>query len=233
MIELFPEGFEEVEHADSVELAAYTNAGGEERLMHAFTGARGADVEDGWEEGWRDFHKPVRIGRLWVGPPWETPDPGALAVVIDPGRAFGTGGHQTTRLCLELLLELPPGSLVDVGCGSGVVAIAAARLGFGPVVGLDNDPVAVEATLANAAENGVSVEARIADALGGVLPEADVSVANISLASVLALGPQFRSAQVVTSGYLLSERPDFDGYRHVERRQKDGWAADLYARKTQ
>ena len=92
-----------------------------------------ADVEDGWEDRWRKFHRPVRVGRLWVGPPWETPPADALAVVIDPGRAFGTGAHPTTQLCLELLQELEPGSLLDVGCGSGVLSVArrAARLRAG------------------------------------------------------------------------------------------------------
>ena len=76
--------------------------------MQAFGGAARADVEEGWEDRWREFHRPVRVGPLWVGPPWEEPAADALAVVIDPGRAFGTGAHPTTRLCLELLAELEP-----------------------------------------------------------------------------------------------------------------------------
>ena len=89
--------------------------------------------------------------------------PGVIDLVIDPGRAFGTGAHPTTRLCLELLLELAEaerGSLCDLGCGSGVLAIAAARLGFGPVTALDSDRLAVEATAANARDNGVALGAR-------------------------------------------------------------------------
>jgi ribosomal protein L11 methyltransferase len=228
MLELFPEGFEEVDHEGSLELAAYTNAGGEEKLIHVFSGAAAADVEDGWEERWRDFHKPVRIGRLWVGPPWEQPDADALAVVVDPGRAFGTGAHPTTRLCLEALLDLERGSLLDVGCGSGVLAIAAALLGYHPVVGVDNDPAAIEATLENAAANGVAVEAHVTDATAAALPAADVTVANISLDGVNALRPN--SDLVVTSGYLVSDEPTLPGYEHVRRHQSGGWAADLHRR---
>jgi ribosomal protein L11 methyltransferase len=231
MIELFPEGFEEVEHSDSVELAAYTNAGGEERLMQVFTGASATDVEQNWEERWREFHKPVRIGPLWVGPPWEEPPADALAVVVDPGRAFGTGAHATTRLCLETLLELERGSLLDVGCGSGVIAIAAALLGYEPVAGIDTDPAAVEATRANASVNGVDVAASLADATAAELPAADVTVANISLEGVNALRPS--SPVVVTSGYLLAETPSLTGYAHVRRVEIDGWAADVHRRQSQ
>lgn len=230
MLELFPEGFEEVDHEGSVELAAYTDPGGEERLMRVFTGGSAHDVEGGWEERWREFHKPVRIGPLWVGPPWETPPPNAIAVVVDPGRAFGTGAHPTTQLCLETLLELDRGSLLDVGCGSGVLAIGAARLGFAPVTGLDTDPAAIEATHANAAANGVPVDARRADGTGE-LPAADVTVANISLESVNALRP--RSDVVVTSGYLVSDRPELAGYAHAGRRELEGWAADVFRREVQ
>jgi ribosomal protein L11 methyltransferase len=228
MLELFPDGFEEVERTDSVELAAYTDPGGEERLMQVFTGTSASDVEEGWEERWREFHRPVRIGPLWVGPPWEQPPPDALAVVVDPGRAFGTGAHPTTRLCLEALVDLDRGSLLDVGCGSGVLAIAAALLGYDPVVGIDTDPAAIEATNANAAANGVTVDARIADGTGPALAAADVTVANISLEAVAALRPD--SPLLVTSGYLVSERPALPGYRHVRRLQSDGWAADVHRR---
>ena len=228
MLELFPQGFEELDEEGGVELVAYTDAGGEERLWKVFGGARGTDVEDGWEERWRSFHRPVRVGQLWIGPPWEEPDADAITVVIDPGRAFGTGSHPTTRLCLEHLAELPRGSVLDVGCGSGVLSIAAAKLGHGPVLGLDVEAAAIEATRDNAKANGVEVEARLADGRAGRLPAADVTLANISLADVEQLEPD--SEQVVTSGYLASERVRLPGYTHVARREADGWAADLHER---
>ena len=131
LLDLHPEGFEE---ADG-ELAVYTDGDGEKALEALFGAVSSTPVEPGWEERWREFHRPVRIGELWVGPPWEEPPGDVVAVVIDPGRAFGTGSHPTTRLCLELLLELDRGRLLDVGCGSGVLSVAAAKLGFGPVVG--------------------------------------------------------------------------------------------------
>jgi len=161
MLELFPEGFEEIEGAGGLEIAAYTNAAGEERIWQAFGGASAAEVEENWEDRWRQFHKPVRVGELWIGPPWESPDPKTLPVVIDPGRAFGTGGHATTRLCLELLAVERRGSVLDVGCGSGILSIAAVRLGFSPVLGIDFDPQAVEATERNARDNGVEVVTEI------------------------------------------------------------------------
>jgi ribosomal protein L11 methyltransferase len=231
MLELFPGGFEEVDRGGPTELVAYTDAGGEERLWQAFGGgAAAADVEAGWEDRWRDFHRPVRIGPLWVGPPWETAPARAVPVVIDPGRAFGTGSHATTRLCLELLLGLERGSLLDIGCGSGVLAIAAAKLGFDPVAGIDVEQAAVEATLANAAANGVAVSATRVDASAAPLPAADVAVANIALATVEQLAPRIRARRIVTSGYLANERPPLDGLRHVERRAAGGWAADLFER---
>jgi ribosomal protein L11 methyltransferase len=230
MLDLFPSGFEEIETGTELELVAYTDAAGEELLWKMFGGVRGDDVAEDWEDRWRAFHRPVRVGRLWVGPPWETPDADAIAVTIDPGRAFGTGAHPTTRLCLELLEEVPRGSLLDVGCGSGVLSIAAAKIGFGPVLGLDVEAAAVEATLANAAANGVEVDAQLADAAAARLPLTDAAVANISLAAVERLG--LAAARVVTSGYLASDHPQLGGYRPVERREADGWAADLYARES-
>ncbi|HST25452.1 MAG TPA: 50S ribosomal protein L11 methyltransferase [Gaiellaceae bacterium] len=229
MLELFPEGFEEVDEGDDVQLAAYTDSSGEERLWHRFGGVRAAEVERGWEERWRDFHRPVTIGPLWIGPPWEEPPAGASTVVIDPGRAFGTGAHATTRLCLGLLVDLPPGSLLDVGCGSGVIAIAGTRLGFAPVVAVDVDPVAVEMTLANAHANGVEVEASILDATSDALPAAAVAVANVSLAAAEQIAPRLACRTLVTSGYLASERLQLTAYGHVRRVEEEGWAADVWA----
>jgi ribosomal protein L11 methyltransferase len=227
MIELFPEGFEEVERPQGTELAAYTDAAGEERVWAFFGGARAADVEGGWEDKWRAFHRPARVGRLWVGPPWEEPPGDVLAVVVDPGRAFGTGSHPTTRLCLQALQELEPQTLLDVGCGSGVLSIAAALLGFAPVVGVDVEAPSIEATRENARVNGVVVDARLV-APDERLPSALLAVANISLESVEALPGRIDARTLVTSGYFASEQPRLDGYAHVSRTTLDGWACDLY-----
>lgn len=228
MVELFPSGFEERDDADGVALIAYTDAAGEERMWAAFGSASGDDVADGWEERWRAFHRPIRAGELWVGPPWEEPDAGAVAIVIDPGRAFGTGGHATTRLCLELLAEEGRGAVLDVGCGSGVIAVAAARLGFEPVVAVDVEQQAVEATLANAAANNVVVDVRVADATTEPLPRADIAFANIALDVVEAVAPRLAVTRLVTSGYLASDTPAVGGYERIVRRERDGWAADVF-----
>jgi ribosomal protein L11 methyltransferase len=230
MLELFPEGFEELDHADGLEFVAYTDDAGEERLWAAFGEVSAEDVPVDWEERWRDFHKPVQVGRLWIGPPWETPPPGAEAVIVDPGRAFGTGGHATTRLCLRLLGGLERGSLLDVGCGSGVLAIAASRLGFEPVVAVDHDPSAVEATRRNAAANDARVEARLADAVEDRLPRADVAVANISVEAVERILPRLEVETVVTSGYLERVVPQASGLRREQRLTEGGWAADVFRR---
>ena len=227
-VELAPEGFEEVESVGAVELAAYGEAG--ERVLAAFPSAAVTEVQAGWEDRWREFHRPVRIGPLWIGPPWEHAPAGALAVVIDPGRAFGTGAHPTTRLCLELLLELSPRSLLDVGCGSGVLSVAASRLGFRPVTAVDSDPIAVEVATANASVNGVAIEARRLDAFVDDLPEAETAVANIALAAVEALAPRIAVDRLITSGYLAQDQPGISGFERAERRECEGWASDLYLR---
>jgi ribosomal protein L11 methyltransferase len=151
--------------------------------------------------------------------------------VIDPGRAFGTGAHPTTRLCLELLLEQPRGSVLDAGCGSGVLAIAAARLGFAPVIAVDLADAAVEATRANAAVNGVAVDARRLDALAGELPAADLALANIELAAVERIARRLGVGRLVASGYLVRDEPALAGFARLERRELDGWAADLFERR--
>ena len=230
MLELFPEGFEERDAQDGVELAAYTDAGGEERLWAAFGTVSSEALPQDWETRWRAFHRPVRIGPLWVGPPWDRPPDDSTAVVIDPGRAFGTGGHPTTRLSLQLLLEVEPGSLLDVGCGSGVVAIAAAALGFSPVVAIDDDPVALAAARRNASANRMSIELRRGDALRSDLPAAEVVVANVSWEFVAKLAPRLRARRLIVSGYLESESPVTSGYAQVSRLTEDGWAADLLRR---
>jgi ribosomal protein L11 methyltransferase len=228
MLELFPEGFEEIDRADGVELVAYTDAGGEERLWHVFGGVRGENVAADWRDRWKEFHRPVRVGPLWIGPPWHEPPPGATAIVIDPGRAFGTGAHPTTQLCVELLLELTPSGVVDLGCGSGVLAIVAAKIGCAPVIALDADENAVAATRSNAKANGVQIDARLADVFRDDLPGVDIALANITRPALLTLAPRLQMRQVVSSGYLPTDPIPLPPFRHVRRITRDGWAADLY-----
>ena len=230
MLALFPEGFEEAERGDELVLSAYTDARGEERMAAAFGEVAAADVPADWEERWKRFHRPVSAAGIWIVPPWEDPPQGADAVVIDPGRAFGTGAHPTTRLCLELLGELEQGSLLDIGCGSGVLSIAAAKLGFAPVVGLDSDAHAVEAARANAAANGLQLEFARADARVAPLPEADVAIANMTAELVAQVGERVHCAFFVTSGYFEPHVPRLSRFRSIGRRTIDGWAADLHAR---
>ena len=208
-----------------LELAVYGGPEVEEALRASFTAVRSELVEPGWEDNWRAFHRPVEIGKLWVGPPWEEPPQGLLPVVIDPGGAFGTGAHPTTRLCLELLQELEPASLLDIGCGSGVLAIAAAKLGFSSVVALDNDPEAIEATLTNTKANGVSLDARLADVLAASLPPAEVAVCNISLQALEELASGLECGTLVASGFLASDDLRLAGYSVVRRQEQADWAA--------
>ena len=233
LLGLSPDGIEELDFEEEVELATYVPDAVVEDVLHAFPGAVAQPLDEGWEDAWRAFHQPVEVGGLWVGPPWEDAPARGKAVVIDPGRAFGTGGHPTTRLALELLAERPErGSLLDVGCGSGVLAIAAARLGFGPVHAVDLDPIAVETTIENAKVNGVELEVSVADAANDVLPAADVATVNVLLRPVERILRRLDTKVAITSGYLDGERPSHAGWVHDRHLAADGWAADAFLRRT-
>ena len=151
----------------------------------------GTVEEQNWVQLTQSQFDPIRVSdRLWIVPSWhETPDPAAINLILDPGMAFGTGSHPTTRLCLEWLeRNVSEGcALLDYGCGSGIVAIAAARLGAGHVAGVDIDPQAVEAARANAERNGVT--ALFADSAEPVAGEYDVVVANILSNPLRVLAP--------------------------------------------
>jgi ribosomal protein L11 methyltransferase len=226
VLELAPAGFLEEENA----VVVYTDDAGLAELRAHFDQVEVDPVLPGWEDEWRRFHVPVVVGPLWIGPPWHESQPGLTPVVIDPGRAFGTGAHETTRLVLELLLEVDRGSFLDVGCGSGVLAIAAAKLGFAPVHALDFDESAVDAARRNAKANGVDLDVRRADATSDFLPSADVAAANVTLETVEALGASIEATHLIASGYLVADEPRLTRFRRVDRRTGERFAADLFAR---
>jgi ribosomal protein L11 methyltransferase len=256
-----------------VEFAVYGAPGELPELPDLQAAAGGAlvdistsEVPDDWSERWRQFHRPVLIeapagglsGRavsaLHVRPPWEPPTEraGAHEIVIDPAQAFGTGAHATTHLCLQLLLELSAegvsGTVLDVGAGSGVLAIAAAKLGYGPVLALDNDRESVAAIADNAARNNVYIQARHFDLRHEALPELDGLPARIVLANLLRpllldlakTMPTFRSdhsalpadLDLIASGLLREQADEVAqafarrlGLRERVRRERGEWAA--------
>jgi ribosomal protein L11 methyltransferase len=243
LLELAPGGVEEVAiGTDLVEYAVYGAPGELPALPDLKAAAGGAlvdvsteEIADDWAQRWRDFHRPLVLGdRLTVRPPWEPPGETALEVVIDPGQAFGTGAHATTRLCLELILALPPsGSFVDLGCGSGVLAIVAAKLGWSPVLALDYDPAAVTAARENAAANGVELDVRGFDLRREQVPEADLVAANVLAPPLLGWAASQRRLppELILSGLLATEADRVGlafaarGLRERDRRTRGEWAA--------
>jgi ribosomal protein L11 methyltransferase len=262
LLELAPGGVEEVDiDLDTVEYAVYGPPGELPELpdLQAAAGAALVDVSttevaDDWADRWREFHKPLVLGdRLAVRPPWEPEQPTALDLVIDPGRAFGTGAHATTRLCLELLLELPaPGentaggqteagvspASIDLGCGSGVLAIAAAKLGHGPVLALDYDQLAVDATIQNAAVNCVAglIQTRRFNLIEEPVPAAPLVLANLLRPLLLAWSEGISATahrSIIASGLLEHEADEIAGafatrgYSERRRLVSGEWAALL------
>ena len=230
LLDRFPDGLEERRIDGATELAVFTDDAGEADVRDAFSDVRSEPVSPGWEDRWKEFHRPVRAGGLWIGPPWMSTAADEPSVVVDPGRAFGTGAHATTRACIELLAGLERGSLLDAGCGSGVVAVAAMRLGFAPVVAVELDEVTVEVAATTARANGVEIDVRRADVLHDELPHTDVLVANIELGVVEQLLGRAPSTVAVTSGYLAAEAPRAQGWLGVDRLELEGWAADVFAK---
>lgn len=260
LLELAPAGVEEIElpardgGSAQVEYAVYGPPGELPELpgLQALAGGvkvelSSSEVPEDWAERWKRFHRPVLVESpsglvpsLHVRPPWEAAldRDGVCEIVIDPAQAFGTGAHATTRLCLELLLALAAedpsrSSVLDVGAGSGVLAIAAAKLGYGPVLALDNDPLSVAASEANAIAAGVALEARGHD-LRSSTPSAPVVLANLLRPLLFELAGSIEQApdHLIASGLLREEADEVSellaqrlSLRERERRERGEWAA--------
>jgi ribosomal protein L11 methyltransferase len=244
---LAPNGVEEERGPGYVEYAIY---GGEGELPElgdldaAIGGGRvevsAAEIPDDWADRWRDFHKPLLVAdRLWLRPSWEPPREGTIDVVVDPGQAFGTGAHPTTRLCLEFMCELGVGEeLVDLGTGSGVLAIAAAKLGWDPIRGYDHEPAAIEAAEVNAAANNVQLHLERMN-LREQLPDlAPTVVANMTAPILKAVASQITAVPqtLICSGLLPGEQDEVAsayveaGLTEADRRRDGDWAALLLRR---
>jgi ribosomal protein L11 methyltransferase len=246
LIELAPSGVEQVDGAGVTEFALYGAPGelpsfpeGEADVGGVIVSVSGREVPDDWAERWKRFHRPVLIaGRIYVRPPWEEPAvrPGVAEIVIDPGQAFGTGTHPTTALCLELMLDLKArGSFADLGCGSGVLAIAAAKLGFGPVVAVDAEPQAIDATKRNARDNVATIdEVSLADLRNKPAPKAETVAANLMRPLLLRVAELWEGdppPALILSGLLDHEADEvaaaFAPLREQRRLSRLGWTALL------
>lgn len=179
-------------------------------MLHAqlgeFTYKLEALEDKDWERAWMDNFHPMQFGqRLWICPSWhKAPDPNAVNVLLDPGLAFGTGTHPTTSLCLQWLdgLDLNDKTVIDYGCGSGILAVAALKLGARQAIGIDIDPQAVEASAENARRNGVEQQLSLHLVDEAPTLQADVLVANILAGPLKALAPTL--AELTAPGSLLA-----------------------------
>jgi len=252
LLELAPGGVEEVDLGEAgVEYAVYGPPGELPVLPDLEAAVGGAliavttrELPDDWSERWKQFHQPLVLGeRLAVRPPWEQRLGADVELVIDPAQAFGTGAHATTRLCLELLLDLADsgperGPLLDLGCGSGVLGIAAAKLGFAPVVAVDFDPLSVDATRENAFVNDVQLDVARCDLRSDPIPTAPVVLANLLRPLLLDYAARLTEPPraLIASGLLTHEADEIaaffaaHGLRERDRRERGEWAALLLGR---
>jgi ribosomal protein L11 methyltransferase len=264
LLELAPGGVEEVDAPGGengvVEYAVY-GAPGELPDIGALQAAAGdalvevrsEHIPDDWSDRWKRFYHPTLIGgRLYVRPPWERPADrgGVIEVVIDPGRAFGTGTHATTNMCLELLLDVAPTgglqrllrrgrrSFCDLGCGSGILAIAAAKLGLRPVLAVDSEQAAIEECGRNAHHNYVDVSTERVDLRRENPPAADVVTANLTAGLLTEIAERWAAGApatqtLIASGFLTSESDRIGealvraGFREKRSMRKGEWSAVL------
>jgi ribosomal protein L11 methyltransferase len=235
LLPLLGNGAEERDLGGSVEYAIYLPEG-ELPPPEAIRGLAGdallgtitEPVTEDWERRYLRHLRRIDLGRISIRPPWLDGEPGDL--VIDPGTTFGAGTHESTRLALELLLDLEPaGPLTDWGAGSGVLAVAAARLGFDSVAAVELEPHALAVIEANAAANGVTVAARTADLLEAA-PVAPTVTANLTPVLHRKIGARLtrKPERLVAAGFLERYADDVSevyGMQELARRSEGAWAA--------
>ncbi len=248
LVELAPGGVEEEAGDGWVEYAIYGAPGElpalpdlEAAVADGLVEVTSKEIPDDWADRWQDFHKPVLVGdRILVRPSWAEPQDGTIDLVVDPGQAFGTGAHPTTRMCLELLIEVSErgeasGALADWGTGSGVLALAAAKLGFAPVLACDLERPALEAAAVSARANGVELELVRADLRREPPPAAPTVTANLTAPILRDVAARIEDVpeRLICSGLLASELDEVleafgdRGLRDRERRTSGDWAALL------
>jgi len=178
-------------------------------------GAFGEAPDTDWSMAWRSQIRSTRVGRLWVGPPWETAPEGTVSLVIEPKMAFGTGDHPTTALCLAAVDAFcaahPGGSVLDVGTGTGVLALMARKLGAARVVGVDNDPMSVTLARENAALNGIAGVELSGATLDAIEGRFDLVVANILANTLVELAPTLVAhtrGRLVLAGVLIHQEDE-------------------------
>jgi ribosomal protein L11 methyltransferase len=255
LLELAPNGLEEERGPGWVEYAIYGPPGEVPELGELQAAAGGAlvdvtttSVPDDWADRWADFHRPIEVGgRIGVRPSWWEPKDGLVDVVVDPGRAFGTGGHPTTRLCLALLIELheageASGPIADWGTGSGVLGIAAAKLGWDPVTGCDREEASLETAAANAEANSVELTLQRVDVRETAPPVAPTVVANLTGNLLQDCARNLEDAEsprtLLCSGMLESEIDEVGsafaslGLNEARRTTEHEWGALLLRRES-
>jgi ribosomal protein L11 methyltransferase len=238
LLPILQAGAEERDVEGAVEFSLYAPAGELPRLNDIRALAGDALIEvvsepvpEGWERRWHEYLRPVRVGALVVRPPWVEGAAGDL--VIDPGVFFGAGTHATTQLCLRLLQDLPAGGpLCDWGAGTGVLAVAAARLGWEPVTAVEVDPGALEVISLNAMANRVAVTTRWLNLAATPAPWAPTVVANLTRELLLDVVIERPPERMIVSGLLRGEVDEVVGalgMREERRLEQGEWAGVLLA----